>query len=152
VPWVDSLPSALGRIGYAPGTPQRDAAELLETLANVGYYIDKGEAGQAASFAFYAGMLWQARRDDDDAATGRRVRSGGLRGAALTADDEGNVQWLIADIKLKREGIISERARARLIAERFGKPFDTVRGAIRKLSKTTQRPRAATGRSGHHCG
>jgi hypothetical protein len=32
VPWVASLPSAVGRIGYAPGTPERDAAELLELL------------------------------------------------------------------------------------------------------------------------
>jgi len=135
IPWVDSLPSALARIGYASGTPERDAAELLELLANASYYIDEHDAGQAASAAFFAGMLWQARRDDDDAATGRRVRSGGRKGAELTADDEAHVQWLFADNMLKREGVVSERQRSLLIAARFGKPFDTVRGAIRHLRK-----------------
>ena len=136
VPWVNSLPSAIGRIGYAPGTPARDAAELLELLANVAFYIKRGDADQAASAAFFAGMLWQTRRDDDDAATGRRVRGGGRKGAGLRVlDDQAHVQWLLADNMLKREGIVSERKRARLIAKQFAKPFNTVRGAIRNRRK-----------------
>jgi hypothetical protein len=142
VPWVASLPSAVGRIGYAPGTPERDAAELLELLANVSYYIHEGDTRQVANFAFYAGMLWQARRDDDDAATGRRVRSGGRRGAELTTNDEAHVRWISEDKILKDRGVVSERQRARMIAQRFGEPFDTVRGVIRKF-RTKQRRRAA---------
>ena len=84
-------------------------------------------------------MLWQTRRDDDDAATGpMHVRGGGRKGAEHTGvDDQAHVQWFLADNKLKREGIVSERKRARIIAKQFAKPLgnDTVRGAIRNRRK-----------------
>jgi hypothetical protein len=144
LPWADSLPSALGRLGYAPGTSERDAAELLELLANVAYYIQEDNAKQAASAAFYAGMLWRARRGDDNAEVGRRVRSGGRRGADIISNHEAHFRWMSADKRLKEQGVISERERARRIAEHFGQPFDTVRGVIRSWRKK----QARSGRAG----
>jgi hypothetical protein len=56
-PWVAKLPEAVGHLGYATASAERDAAELLEALASTHWYIQHGDAGQAASAAFWAGIL-----------------------------------------------------------------------------------------------
>lgn len=134
-PWVASLRESMARMGYAPGTPERDAAELLEMFADMAHFVHEGNAKQVATAAFYAGVLWGTRQSMNNVETGKRVRAGAWKGADINTDHDAHIQWLFADNKLLREGIKSKRERARIIGKSFGVPFETVRGAVRKLRK-----------------
>lgn len=133
VAWGALSPS-IEDMGYAKGSPEVVAATLVEALSRAGYWIQQGDAQAAADEAFRAGMIWQARLQDDDKELGLRVRRGGRTGAQGQADDDAHMAWLLEDNRLMREEpYLAASERARRIAQRFGGNPETIRKRVREM-------------------
>lgn len=112
-PWAASLVRALERSGYASGTPEWAAAEVLTQLARVGEAIKAGKPMAAASAAYRVGRLRERHMPASP-----RVLRGGRKAAVERADHEEHVQILLWERKLARDcPEAGQNERAKAIAE-----------------------------------
>jgi hypothetical protein len=134
--WFGTLPSAVGRLGYGRGSPERIAAELVQMLSDLSAALDRGEADKAASIAFYAGMCWQQRFNDKDLKAGAglvKLRKAGAK-AKTKYDEEITREWFLEALRLEdEEGIKNSRPQAgriRKSGKGYGASLETIRKAI----------------------
>jgi hypothetical protein len=132
--YAGGLSKAVLKLGHEPGSDVHRAAELVEIFGEVQRYMDKGDARTAMRVGFRAGMLWEARRQSQDADVGRRVRLAGRPDAKGAADHEAHGRWFALDLELRAtRPELNKTGRAMLIAKETGAEFEAVRKQVRKM-------------------
>jgi hypothetical protein len=139
--WSGTLPSAVGRLGYGRGSPERIAAELVQLLSDLSAALDRGEADKAASIAFYAGMCWQQRFNDKALKTGAGLVKFRKTGAheRTKYDEETKQEWFLEALRLEdKEGISTTHKQAERIIK-TGKGYGAKPRTIRLAIDTRKR-------------